>query len=268
MKIINNIFSSVFLFLIGYFLLFTILYLLKIDYYYLYSLISGACFLFAGLPFIIRTKHDDIYDNVTIFKTIFHLNYHKLARNELKKIKNLVMISLIIALMLLAKLIPIPSGFGTLGLSFSYLFFGIGALLYGPYAGIIIGFLVDSLEFLIFPSAYPYFFGYTLSSMLTGFIYGISFYKTRLTFSKVFICRIFVNLLINGILGTIWWGIINSFTTFEQYFIYFISISLVKNLVYLIPQSVLLFILIKALMPVFLRSRMIDEKIASHVTLF
>ena len=61
---------------------------------------------------------------------------------------------------------------------------------------------------------------------------------------------------------------INSFTTFEQYFIYFVSISLVKNLVYLIPQSILLFILIKALMPVFLRSRMIDEKIASHVTLF
>lgn len=265
----NRILISLIFFILGYFLLFTILYLTKINYYYLWSLIGGFSLLIITIPITLKIKINDInYDNSEVFKTCFHKIYWLKSFNELKKIKNLVMISALIALMLLSKLITLPSGFGLLGLSFSYIFLGLGALLYGPIAGLLMGFLSDNLEFVLFPTGFPYFIGYSISSMLAGFICGILFYKTKLSFFKVFISRFLINILINAILGTIWYGIVANYTNFNMYLDHFLIIALPKNLVYLIPQSILLFLIIKALSRVFVSINLMNLEIKENIKLF
>lgn len=255
--------------IVGYFSCFTVLYLLDIEYYYWYSFISGTVFLGVAMPFIIKAKSYNIdYDNKTIFKTFFSKTYWKESVKELRKLKNLVMIAALLALMLLTKLITLPSGFGDLGISFSYIFLAIGSLLYGPVAGILMGFLVDNLEFLLFPQAYPYFIGYSISSLLTGLIYGLLFYKTKLSFFKVFLSRLLINLLINAILGTVWMGIVASYSSFEMYLTRFIFIALPKNLVYLIPQSIILYMIFKALSDVFVRTNLMSLEVKQNIHIF
>ena len=259
----------IFCFVLGYFLTFTILALLKVNYYYLYSLIGASVLALCFIPFIIKSKKSNInYDNSNIYKSFFHLSYWQQALKELKKIKNLVMISALIGLVLLTKLITLPSGFADLGISFGYIFLGIGSLLYGPIAGMLMGFLVDNLEFILFPSAYPYFIGYSISSLLSCLIYGLMFYKTKLSFFKVFVSRVFINIFINAILGTIWMGIVANYTSYDMYLTRFIFIALPKNLIYLIPQSIIFFLILKSLSRVFVSLNLMSLEVKENISLF
>lgn len=269
MKIFKKILFTLFGFIVGYLSLCTYLHISKNPNKYLFSLYSGlALGLICFLLTFIKSKNVDFYEDGELFRHPFNVSYWKMANKELKSVKNIVMISILLAFMLISKLISLPSGFGMLGIGLAFVFFSIVGFLYGPVAGLIVGFLSDSLGFLLFPGGFSYFFGYTFNAMLAGFIYGISFYKTRITFFKSFIARFFVNILVNAFLGTLWWGIISNFTDFNQYFTYFITLALPKNLAYLIPQSLVIFVVFKALSSLFYRLNLIDIKVKENFTIF
>lgn len=253
-------------FILGYLVLYTILYITKVEYYYLYSLILGGILALGGLIIAKFVKPSSIiYDNQEVFRFPITPNYYRKSMQEFKGVKNLVMISLLVALMLLSKLLTLPSGFGALGIGVTYIFFAIVSLLYGPAVGMVVGLLVDTLDFLIFPTGFPYFPGYTLNSVLTGLIYGLFFYRTKLSFLKVLGSRFIINIGINAILGSLWWGIISNFHSFEQYFTYFLVIALPKNVCYLIPQAVLLFLVVKALAPIFVRAKALPLMVGQNI---
>ena len=209
----------------------------------------------------------DISDNRNIYRTPFHISYWKNSVKCFKNVKDLTIIAVLFAMMLACKLIPIPSGFGTLGISFTYLFFSIIAMIYGPVVGLIIGIFSDVLGFFIAPSGGVFFPGYTLDAMIAGFTYGICFYKTKLTFTKCLLARLVVNLFVNVVCGSIWWSIINSFT-YEAFQTYMLFISLPKNIIYLLPQTILLFIVLKAMTKPLSAFNLIDPRISEHVTIF
>ena len=112
-----------------------------------------------------------------------------------------------------------------------------------------------------------FFPGYTLDAMIAGFTYGICFYKTKLTFTKCLLARLVVNLFVNVVCGSIWWSIINSFT-YEAFQTYMLFISLPKNIIYLLPQTILLFIVLKAMTKPLSAFNLIDQRISEHVTIF
>ena len=186
------------------------------------------------------------YDNINLYRTIFHRSYWSNQLKIFKSVKGLTSISILFSLMLLMKLLPIPSGFSTLGLSFTYLIFSVITLIYGPTMGLIIGFLSDIFGYFISPSVYGFYLPYTINSMLAGFTYGICFYKTNVSYSKCLMSRVIVNLFINVLLGSIWWSLLNEFN-FEQFRVYLLVTSLPKNLFYLLPQSILQFVFLKTL---------------------
>lgn len=237
----------------------------------LYTAIGAFCLILI-LHSILYLKSDikispDISDNERIFKTPFHKKYWQDAVKYLSKVKNITMISVLFALMLLAKMIHLPSGFGSLGIGLGYLFFSIIALLFGPIAGLTIGFLSDSIGYFLFQSGTVYFPGYTLDAMLAGLTYGLFFYKTRITFTKCLWARFIVNFMINVLLGSLWWKIIYGLD-FEGYIVYMISISLPKNIIYLLPQSIVLFLVFKALLKPLRQFGLVSDEVSENVTLF
>lgn len=240
-------------------------------YIFLYSL-SFSIFLSFGIVLLIYFIKPSLfvdnisYDNKKTFKTPFHKEYWKKSASELKTVKNIVTISILFALQIACKFIPIPSGFGNLGLNFTYIVFCIIAMLYGPIVGLSIGFMSDILGFILKPSSGVFFIGYTISAMISGFIYAICLYKTKVSFTKCLFARVIINLFVNSLLGSIWWWIVMEKTIDLK--TYMFVTELPKNILYLIPQSILLYFVIKVLSPVFVKSKVMDEEIAQNMTLF
>jgi len=218
-------------------------------------------------------ENDFIYDNDNTYRTIFHKKYWIDTIRSVRKTKDITTISLMFALILLCKFIPLPSGFGDLGLSFTYLFIALVGLIYGPVYGFFIGTLSDIFGFFINSSGFFY-WGYTLQAALCGFIYGLFFYKTKINFSKVLMCRLFVNIFMNAIWGSICYSVV--FTTFPAFsikfneflFTYISILSLPKNIIYLIPQSLFLFYFIKIVSPILFRQKLMNKNVYEHIRIF
>lgn len=197
-------------------------------------------------------------DKEEVKKHIFSKEYWVSASKETKKVKNLCFMSIILSMQLIAGLIPIPSGFGDLGIGISYLFLATNCMLFGPLNALLIGATGDVLGHFISPKG-TFYYGYVISAMLSAFTYAICFYKTKITFTKVLIARIFINLFVNVVLGTYWLSEMFSYTS-EMSKSYMLYISLPKNIFYLIPQTLLLFMVFKYIMPVFNKLGIIEDE--------
>lgn len=237
--------------------------------------VGGMCSLsFIGLIAIVvlvyvllnKNKEVVIEDNQNIFTSIFHKNYWVGSLDCFKSVKKMCIVSVLFGCMVLCKFLPIPSGFGGLGISFTYLFFAAIGLIYGPVCGLFIGFCSDMIGYCINPGG-VFFLGYTLDAMLSGFIYGICFYKKRITFMNCLIARTFVNLFINVGLGSLWWKILYQLD-WDAYLTYMSLTSLPKNILYLLPQSILLFIFFKAISKPLVAFNLIDSKVSESIRLF
>lgn len=224
-------------------------------------LISIITVLILGFKFEIKKIE---YNNETIYKYPFHIKIFKSSINSLKNIRTYITIALLLSFVMLFKFIPIPSGFGSLGITFGFLFLSIACMIYGPIPALIIGALSDLIGFVIRPTG-PFFPGYTLDAMLACFTYALCFYKTHITFTRCLIARTIVNLFVNTILGSIWNGIITGLSA-KALGTYILITSLPKNIAYLLPQSIILFIVLKAVTPVLKAIGQIDEDVA--VTIF
>ena len=247
---------------------------LRVDSYQNPFIIGSLCSLFGiivilTLCFVGVKKKGvvNIEDNVDIYSSIFHRSYWKKSMSFINNVKNLCTISILFALMMLCKMIPIPSGFGRLGLGVTYLVFASITLIYGPICGMVIGFSSDILGFFLFQSSHIFFPGYTLDAILTGFLYGVFFYKKKITFTSCLAVRTIINLFINVICGSFWWKIIFNLDV-NSYLTYMTITSLPKNLIYLLPQSILLYICLKGLVKPLARFGLVNNKIAENVTLF
>lgn len=222
--------------------------------------------------FFIITKKDlkhilvDISDQERIFRTPFHKKYWIYAKNEFTTVRKICGMSVLFALMFICKGFTLPSGFGTLGIGLTYLFFSILSMIYGPIAGIVVGFLSDMLGYVVYQSGTVFFMGYTLNACLSGLVYGLCFYKTKITFAKCLYARLFVNLFVNVVLGSIWWAVIYDLNL-EAMMTYMTIISLPKNLIYLLPQSILLYILLKAICKPLSHYGILAEEIGRNVSI-
>lgn len=234
------------------------------------SFTIGLFILSIILLIVLSTKIDKIvvrdYDNINIYRTPFHLSFFNNSLKSFKDIKSLVIMAILLSMVMISKFIPIPSGFGELGLGFGFLFLAIACMLFGPYPSLLIGLLSDVIGYLIKPDG-MFFIGYTLQSMVACFAYALLLHKTYVTYTRCFIARVIVNLLCNVIIGSLSWAFISKFN-YDQTITYMLTISLPKNLLYLLPQSLLLFIVLKAILKPISAFNMTDERIAKTVSLF
>lgn len=196
------------------------------------------------------------YNNKTHFKTPFHKSYWKLAAKELKSVKKMVIMALLLGLTLVSKLIVLPSGFGALGFRFGLVFLSVAAMIGGPISALIIGALSDILGFFLFESGSGAFNPiFTLSAMLSCFVYALCFYRANVSFTRCLIARLFVNFICNFLLEGFGQVIV-----YDYKFSWLYLISLPKQVAYLIPQSIIIFIVLIIVVPIATSLNFIEDE--------
>ncbi len=123
------------------------------------------------------------------------------------KLRKIILAGLLVAAsIVLGRFLSIRTPIVTIG--FSFIPTILSAMLLGPWWTILVSGLSDFLGAIMFPSG-PYFVGYTITSLVSGIIYGFILNKTHKKSGKQFIWRlvvacVLVSLICNLGLNTFW----------------------------------------------------------------
>lgn len=162
----------------------------------------------------------------------------KSSFSEMKKLKNLTTMALLIALsVVLHTWATIPLG-PTLKLGFGFIATAIMGMMFGPFWATIAAGAVDILQYLIKPTG-EFFPGFTLTAMLAGLIFGLFLYKNRTSLPRLIISKTLVNLLLNILLNTLFLKIL-----YGKAFWALAGSRFIKNLALLPIEVVILFLLL------------------------
>lgn len=130
----------------------------------------------------------------------------------MNKTKKIILSALFIAAtIVLGRILSIRTSIITIGFSFVPIM--LSAIILGPKYSTFIATISDIIGALLLPTG-SYYFGFTVTSILTGLTYGLILYRKEFKLDKNFtkrliISSILVTLLYNGVLNTIWIILIN-----------------------------------------------------------
>ncbi|MDR2670836.1 MAG: folate family ECF transporter S component [Oscillospiraceae bacterium] len=110
--------------------------------------------------------------------------------------------------------------------SFVYLPGALGSMLYGPWAGLVMGFAGDFVAYVVKPMG-PYFFGYALSAMLQNFIYAVFLYRRGPSMWRVAAAQALVAVFVSLGLGFLWLRLLYGATAAE----FFAGARIVRTLI-------------------------------------
>ena len=191
----------------------------------------------------------------------FSAAYWRDAARELRDLRKLTFAALMIAMCVVLSHIPSVPLFGGAKVTWGFLARSVCALACGPVLGMVFGFAEDILSFFLTGGGgYPFFPGYTLTTMLGVLIYALFFYRTPITIRKIFLAKLVTNIE-NVVLGALWMAILSGKAWYVT-----ASASALKNLIMLPVQTVLLVLLFGALLPVLRRAGLIDKQTPSKIT--
>lgn len=93
-----------------------------------------------------------------------------------------------------------------LEISFAFLAIAAAGLLYGPIMAGIIAVIADTIGFFLSPNG-GFFPGFTLNAFLSGFLFGMFFYKKKVTVKRVIAASVCHMILFSFILTPLWLNI-------------------------------------------------------------
>ena len=160
---------------------------------------------------------------------------------ELTNTKTIAILAILIALQVFISNFFIPVSDG-LRIYVTFFILALAGLISGPTTALIYGFIVDILSFIIHPSG-PFFFGYTLTTMVGCFIYASFFYQQKITVLKIILAKTLVNVICNIGLNSLW-----NYMLFDKAFIYFFTKSLIKNIILLPIEILFLYMFFKLML--------------------
>ena len=184
--------------------------------------------------------------------SIFAPKYWMEACSEFRDLRSLVFAGLTIALGTILSFLSIPVGVN-LRITTAFLALALGSMIFGPVVGLSAGLAYDLIGYLFIPAT-VFFPGYTLSSMLEFFLYGIFLYRRKITVLRVFLCKFLVDFGIHVGLGCLWSSIL-----FDKGYYYFLIKSLIKNTIMLPIEVLMLLSLLQIALPVLAHQGMITK---------
>lgn len=183
----------------------------------------------------------------------FSRSYWRTAADELKNLRMLTLAAIVTALRIVMGGLYIPLG-DNLNIFFGYLVNGLGSAIYGPVMALLSGFATDVVGYFIHPTG-AFFPGYVLSTMMGSFFYALFFYRARITVLRVVLAKLAVNLLVNVGLGAVW-----SAMLYSKGYYYYLLRGLAKNIGLLPLEAFLLWIFLKAMVPVCAKNGLLPEQ--------
>ena len=126
---------------------------------------------------------------------------------ELKKIQTIAFCGIMCALAVVINQLTTINIGPYIRISFAELPNRIVEFLFGPVIGAIFGGLLDIVKFIFNPTG-PFFPGFTITSMLTGLVYGASFYHKKPTVLRIFLTVLIVKLIFTVGLNSLWLNIL------------------------------------------------------------
>lgn len=124
-----------------------------------------------------------------------------MQKNNYSNTQTLAIMGLLIALnVVLSRFLSINTQIVKIGFTFVTLF--MAGHLFGPVKGAIVGGLGDFIGAILLPFA-SYFFGFTLTAMICGFVWGLFTHK-QASFTKILIAISINQLICSLIINTYW----------------------------------------------------------------
>ena len=197
---------------------------------------------------------------MSLYPHPFSAAYWRDAARELRNPRKLTFAALMIAMCVILGRIPSVPLFGGAKITWGFLARALCALVCGPVLGVVFGFTEDILSFFLTGGGgYPFFPGYTLTTMLGVFIYALFFYRAEITGRRVFLAKLLTNIQ-NVILGSLWSSILYG----KAWSVMAVG-SFWKNLIMLPFQTVLLVALFAALLPVLRRAGLVPRQVSGKI---
>lgn len=162
----------------------------------------------------------------------------------MRKNKKIILAAILLALLIiLSRFLSIKTPI--LKISFAFVPTMLCAIWLGPKWTVLINVLGDIIGATLFPTG-PYFIGYTISTAISGFIYGMILYKktedcyTQKQFTiRVIIAVLLVTVIVNTGLNTLWTSI-----TSGSAFIVLLGTRIIKQLI-MIPVHILVILFLE-----------------------
>ena len=192
----------------------------------------------------------------------FSADYWRDAYLEFRDLRKLLFAALMIAMCVVLAQIPSVALFGGAKVTWGFLARAVCAWVCGPVLGLLFAFAEDILSFFLTGGGgYPFFPGYTLTTMLGVLTYALFFYRAPLTLRRIFFAKLLTNIQ-NVVLGALWMAILSG-----QAFYVTASASALKNLIMLPVQTALLALLFSALAPALRRAGMLPRQMEARLRL-
>ncbi len=195
--------------------------------------------------------------------SIFSKKYWREAAAQLKDTKMLTIAALIVALRVVVKFLKIPLAEG-LSISLDAYVNSLGSVIYGPVAGLVVGAVSDILGCIVTGKMGQYFPPFALVEMSSSFIFGLFFWRRKVSFTSTMAAKFTVNLVCNILLTSVFnkwmYYIYYGLERAEAYSI-INGVRIAKNLVMFPLEATVIVVVFTAVLPVLARLRLVDPKL-------
>lgn len=129
------------------------------------------------------------------------------SAKELRNVYALTAIAMLLALRVVFGFFAnatLPFFGNSVKVSGAFLPIAVTGVMFGPIPAALVGALGDIVSFIMQPAAGGYFPGFTISGLLTGFIYGFVFYKQKVTITRTITAWLINMVAVETFLAAFW----------------------------------------------------------------
>lgn len=192
---------------------------------------------------------------MTFYPNPFSRAFWRDAAKETGSLKKLTFAALMIALCVMLSHVPSVPLWGGAKITWGFLARSVCAWVCGPVLGVLFGFTEDILSFFLTGGGgWPFFPGYTLTTMLGVLFYSLFFYRQKITIRRIFLAKLITNIQ-NVLLGALWSSIL-----YGKAYVVMATGSAAKNLIMLPFQTAVLVLLFSALLPALARMGLVGKQ--------
>lgn len=176
----------------------------------------------------------------------FSRSYWRDAAKNSRRLPTLAFSAVMIAACIALSYIPSIRIGDQVRITWGFLARALCGMVGGPVNALVFGAAEDTISYLMHPTG-PYFPGYMITTMLGTMLYALFLYKTKVTVVRIFLAKLSTNIL-NVTFGALWSSLL-----YGKAYLYYASVSAIKNLIMLPVQTAMLVIFFAAIIPILAR---------------